>query len=53
MNGIKDDRFVKESIVYGKDLITHAVQQPQVKDACKQMTIDCLVKEPRVLEASK
>ena len=26
LNGIKDDRFVPESVVYGKELITHAVK---------------------------
>ena len=30
LNGIKDQRFVDESIIYGKDLIKHAVVQDEV-----------------------
>ena len=43
---------MKESIVYGKDLINHAVNQRKVIDASKQMTIDVLINEPRVTGAS-
>ena len=52
INGIKDRRFVDESIVYGKDLIKHAVVQKEVIDASLQMTVDVLIKEPRVVNAS-
>jgi hypothetical protein len=33
LNGIKDQRFLTDVIDYGKDLIGHAVQQPEVKSA--------------------
>ena len=33
INGIKDPRFVDESIIYGKDLIKHAVVQDAVIDS--------------------
>ena len=52
INGIKDKRFVDESIVYGKDLIKHAVVQKSVIDSSKQMTVDVLINEPRVVSAS-
>ena len=50
INGIKDTRFVNESIEYGKDLIFHAVRQPDVLDASRQMTVDVLVNEARVVK---
>ena len=49
LNGIKDTRFVNESIEYGKDLIFHAVRQPAVLESSKQMTVDVLVNEARVV----
>ena len=52
LNGIKDRRFIDESIVYGKDLIKHAVVQDSVIQASKQMTVDVLINEPRVVSAS-
>ena len=52
INGIKDKRFVDESIIYGKDLIKHAVVQPSVIDSSLQMTKDVLINEPRVVDAS-
>lgn len=52
INGIKDKRFVDESIVYGLDLIQHAVCQRSVIESSKQMTKDVLVNEPRVVQAS-
>lgn len=38
--------------VYGIDLISHAVGQSEVKEASAQMTVDVLVKEPRVVKES-
>lgn len=52
INGIKDKRFVDESIIYGKDLIQHAVVQQSVIDSSLQMTKDVLINEPRVVSAS-
>ena len=52
INGIKDRRFVEESIVYGKDLINHAVAQPEVIESSLEMTKEVLIKEPRVVNAS-
>ena len=52
INGIKDERFVDESIIYGKDLIKHAVVQDEVISASKQLTLDVLINEPRVVDAS-
>ena len=52
VNGIKDQRFVDESIIYGKDLIKHAVNQKSVLDASLQLTKDVLINEPRVVSAS-
>ena len=52
INGIKDPRFVDESIVYGKDLIKTAVAQRSVIDSSKQMVVDVLINEPRVVGAS-
>ena len=45
IRGIKDMRFVDESILYGKDLIKHCVQQRPVINASKDMIVECLVRE--------
>ena len=50
INGIKDPRFVNESIVYGKDLVFHAVKQQSVIDASRDMSVNVLVNEKRVVD---
>ena len=49
LNGIKDQRFINDSIVYGLDLLSVAFSSKQVSDASLQMVDECLVKEPRVV----
>ena len=50
INGIKDVRFVDQSIIYGKDLIKHCVQQRPVIDSSIEMTKECLIREQRVID---
>ena len=52
LNGIKDQRFVEESIIYGKSLVSHAVLQQMVVDASISMTFNVLIAEPRVVIAT-
>jgi len=52
LDGIVDPKFLEHATVYGLDLVSHAVQQPAVLEASKDMVVDVLVNEPRVVNES-
>lgn len=52
INGIKDNRFLDEVIPKSIDFLQYSFSQKRCLDATKQMTVDCLVNEPRVVNES-
>lgn len=52
INGIKDNRFLDEVIPKSIDLLQYSFNQRRCLDATKDMTVDCLVNEPRVVNES-
>ena len=46
---IKDERFVKASKTYGIDLISYAIQTPQIKKASLGLVTEVLCKDKRVI----
>jgi hypothetical protein len=46
---IKDPRFVNESKTYGINLIQHVVQTDEVKSASKELVVETLCRDQRVI----
>lgn len=47
---IKRPEFILESKKYGIDLISHAVSTQEVKNASKNLIVDSLTKDKRVID---